>query len=96
MTTVKVFKPGTNLRTGGSTRGPNNVIKVLHDPREYEALEQCAGQDVSEGADFNFWWVRIRVSDDVTGWVSAVRIQGGGNDEPIDGVPQRSTRFCTD
>ena len=44
MTTVKVFKPGTNLRTGGSTRGPNNVIKVLHDPREYEALEQCAGR----------------------------------------------------
>lgn len=94
---VYVYKPETNLRRGGSIQGPDNVIDVLKEPDRYVALEQCAGGAVVEGPDRNFWWVRIEVprenGDVVTGWVSAVRIQGGRNDEPIRDVPPSPTVF---
>jgi hypothetical protein len=93
---VTVFKPDTNLRRGGSIHGPNNIITVLHEPATYVALEQCAGGEVTEGTNKNDWWVRIEVPLDdtvISGWVSAVRIQGGGNDQPIKDVPQSPTRF---
>jgi hypothetical protein len=90
--TVKVHvRPGTNLRRGGVTRDPNNVIKVIGDGR-YEALYQCPGQDVTEGDYVNFWWVKIIAGND-QGWVSAVRITTGGNNEPIPGVAARPTVF---
>jgi hypothetical protein len=88
---VHVFKPGTNLRKGGVTRDPNNVIKVIG-AGHYEALYQCPGQDVKEGDDVNFWWVKIVAGND-QGWVSAVRIATGGNNQPIPGVGQRPTVF---
>lgn len=90
---VTVFKRDTNLRSGGSTRGPNNLLEVLGLPAVYVALEQCTGQDVVEGDDRNFWWVRMDTGTR-TGWVSAVRIKEGGNDEPVPGVPQSPTRFA--
>ena len=88
---VNVFKNGTNLRRGGSTRGPDNVISVIN-AGNFEALYQCAGQDVTEGSNFNFWWVKIVVGSQ-QGWVSAVRIATGGNNDPIPGVEQRPTQF---
>jgi hypothetical protein len=89
---VHVFKPGTNLRRGGATRGPNNVIKVIG-IGHYEALYQSPGQDVKEGDDVNFWWVKIIAGAD-QGWVSAVRIATGGNNQPIPGVEQRPAVYC--
>ena len=88
---VNVFKNGTNLRSGGSTQGPNNVIAVIN-AGTYEALYQCAGGNVTEGSNVNFWWVKI-VAGSQQGWVSAVRIATGGNNEPIPGVEQRRTVF---
>ena len=89
---VHVFNSGTNLRRGGSTRGPNNVIKKINSG-EYEALYQCAGQDVTENGFSNHWWVKIVAGAD-QGWVSAVLISGGRNNEPIDRVEQRPTVFA--
>jgi hypothetical protein len=92
---------GTNLRLGGSTKGD-----VVHDniigphfgvaKGRYRALVQCAGEDVEEvvgeRTNTNFWWVLIETPLG-TGWVSAVRIAEGGNDEPIDGVTKAATVF---
>jgi hypothetical protein len=88
---VHVFNNGTNLRTGGSTRGPNNIITQIN-AGHYEALYQCPGQDVSEGGHRNFWWVKI-VAGNHRGWVSAVRIATGDDDKPIPGVEERRTEF---
>jgi len=70
---VKVYADNAALRRGGSTRGPNNIIKRIGSG-EYEALYQCAGQDVSEGGYSNYWWVKIVAGAD-QGWVSAVLSQ---------------------
>jgi hypothetical protein len=91
---VNVFKDGTNLRAGGYRArpgDPDNVLKVIS-AGFYEALYQCAGQDVTEGDDKNYWWVKI-VAGDKRGWVSAVRIKTGVNDKPIPGVEVRRTEF---
>lgn len=91
---VTVFKRDTNLRLGGSTRGPNNIVTVIQ-PGLYTAFEQCAGEEVTEGDDSNFWWVKIDTGTE-QGWVSAVRIKEGGNDQPIPGVREMPTVFCDD
>ena len=88
---VHVFKPRTNLRRGGIVSGPNNVIKVIG-VGQYEALYQCVGERVTEGNDTNVWWVKIVAGSD-HGWVSAVRISVGGDNDPIPGVETRPTAF---
>lgn len=95
MTLVKVFTP-THLRRGGSSKGPDNlVIPELLPAGEYEALVQCAGQDVTDPAiGHNYWWVQIATPWG-TGWVTAVHIATGGDDEPIPGVDTGSTRFSS-
>jgi hypothetical protein len=95
MTKVHVFKNGTNLRAGGYVKqvnaDPDNVVEVIG-AGFYEALYQCGGSAVTEGSSRNYWWVKIKEGA-VEGWVSAVRIKEGGNDEPVPGVPQRETRY---
>lgn len=90
LATVHLFKAQTNLRTGCSTRGPDNLIAKLP-PGDYKPLHQCTGQDVSEGGDKNFWWVKIQTTNHGAGWVSAINISIGGDNEPIPGVEQRPT-----
>jgi hypothetical protein len=93
---VHVFKDGTNLRQGGYIRrkdtDPDNVIAAIPSGF-YQAHYQCGGSDVKEGNDFNYWWVKITTSHG-DGWVSAVRIATGGNNEPIPGVDPRPTAFA--
>ena len=81
---------GTTLRKGASTQGPNNIIGQPLAKGSYPALAQCAGGAVTEGGAVNFWWVKIDTPQG-TGWVSAVRVLVGGNNEPIPGVPQVPT-----
>jgi hypothetical protein len=87
---------GTTLRLGGSTKGEAGHDNVIGHPRSvpkgnYRALAQCAGQMVrDEHGNHNFWWVLVDTPQG-TGWVSAVRIAEGGNDEPIDRVTQAAT-----
>jgi hypothetical protein len=80
----------THLRRGVSTRGVPNLLATLP-AGDYPAYEQCAGEEVvlANGAR-NFWWVRIAAAG-FTGWVSAVAILEGKNDEAIDNVPQVPT-----
>ena len=89
---VKVYADNVALRRGGSTRGPGNIIKRIGSG-EYEALYQCAGQDVSEGGYSNYWWVKIVAGGD-QGWVSAVLITGGNDNQPVTGVDPRPTVFA--
>ncbi len=80
----------THLRRGVSAQGVPNVVATLP-AGEYRALEQCTGELVTlaDGAH-NMWWVRITTGG-LVGWVSAVAVLEGGNDEPIAGVPQVPT-----
>jgi hypothetical protein len=80
----------TRLRRGVSTKGIPNLVATLP-AGNYPAYEQCAGEEVvlDNGAR-NFWWVRIAALG-FTGWVSAVAVLEGGNDQPIPNVPQVPT-----
>ncbi len=82
---------GTNLRRGVSVLGPSNIIGAPLPAGSYAALGQCAGGSVLEGNVVNFWWVKISTSTHGAGWVSAVRVLEGGNNEPIAGVPELPT-----
>ena len=82
---------GTNLRRGVSTLGPDNKIGQPLPKGDYTALGQCAGGSVTEGNATNFWWVKISTAQATIGWVSAVRVLEGGNNEPIAGVAQLPT-----
>ena len=100
MNTVKVhvFKE-CNLRTGGHgvpprPHEPDNVAFRIQ-PGRYEAYYQCAGPQAQEGHDRNFWWVLIKVAQEV-GWVSAICISTGGNDLPIPDVPIRAVEYVAD
>lgn len=81
---------GTNLRRGVSVLGPNNIIGAALPAGSYTALGQCAGGSVTEGNAVNFWWVKIS-SAHGDGWVSAVRVLEGGNNQPIAGVAELPT-----
>ena len=90
MATVPV-RGGTNLRRTGELDRDNKIGTV--DKGDYEALHQCVGDRVTEGDDTNTWWVKIKAGNR-QGWVSAVRITIGGNDEPIRDVPQRPVEWA--
>jgi hypothetical protein len=74
-----------NLRRGVSTKGVPNVIAVLP-AGNYPALEQCGGEEIVIGNARNFWWVKILAAG-TSGWVSAVEVLEGDNDQAIANVP---------
>lgn len=80
----------TRLRQGVATRGVPNVLTTLP-AGNYVAYQQCAGEEVvlPDGAH-NYWWVQIAAGN-YTGWVSAVAVLEGGNDEAIPNVPEVPT-----
>jgi hypothetical protein len=86
MTMVTVAN-GTNVRLAGRF-DEDNVIAVTHADK-YEALHQCRGAFHQEGDQSNVWWVKIALGDGVEGWVHAVRITEGGDDQPIPDVPEQ-------
>jgi hypothetical protein len=47
---------------------------------------------VTEGNNANTWWVEI-VAGNRQGWVSAVRPQEGGNDEPVPNVQTQIVKW---
>lgn len=84
-----------HLRTGGATRGLDNIIETIP-AGEYPAFYQCAGEEVFESGHTNFWWVKIAAGPGGTepwGWVSATLIKGGADNGPILDVPPHRTIF---
>jgi hypothetical protein len=89
---IQLVPGGGRIRRGGSTKSdPDNTVTTV-EGNTCPALVQCAGQDVSIGGAKNFWWVLIDTPEG-QGWISAVLIDEGGNDEPIEGVPIAPTVF---
>ena len=83
---VPVVPGGGRVRRGGSTLGDqDNVIGHVNGGDTVTALVQCAGEKVDEGPK-NFWWVLIETEDGV-GWISAILIDEGGDNESIKDVP---------
>lgn len=89
---------GTTMRRGGCTKGGPDHDNIIGEPfsikkGEYTAFVQCACQKVSdEHGNHNIWWVFIETPLG-RGWVSAVRIDEGQNDQPIDRVTKAATVF---
>jgi hypothetical protein len=91
--TVTIINTDTNVRTGGSTRGPDNKIAVLQ-KGPVQALYQCTGEEVSQSTGRNFWWVKVLIpQSDGAGWVSATNIKESGDNEKVKDVPERPTVF---
>ena len=85
---------GGKVRRGGSTLGDqDNAVGHVGGGDIVTALVQCAGEKVDIGPK-NFWWVLIETGPDSVGWVSAVLIDEGGDNEPIDEVPIAPTVFA--
>lgn len=61
---------------------------------DYTAIKQCAGEQVDlkpeEGCYHNFWWVQLDTPIG-RGWVSAVFISTGDNQQPVPDVPKAAT-----
>lgn len=91
MANVHVFKNGTNLRRTGQILSDNVIGSV--NAGDFEALHQCNGDRVTEGSNTNTWWVKIKAGS-LQGWVSAVRISTGGNNQPIPGVGQQPVEWA--
>jgi hypothetical protein len=90
---VPIVQGGGRVRSGGSTMGdPDNVAGSVGSEDIVTALVQCAGQDVDLGPK-NFWWVLIETGEDSVGWVSAVLIDEGADNQPIKDVPIAPTVF---
>lgn len=86
----------SHIRSGGYAvpalpKVPNNRVGQVKEGH-YEALYQCAGPRATEFGTTNFWWVKINLGQD-TGWISAINIGEGGDDEPIPDVPTQPTVF---
>jgi len=91
---VKVWRDGVNVRRGVSHRSdPANDIGKINSG-EYNAIKQCAGGQVDlkpeEGGYRNFWWVQLDTPVG-RGWVSAVFITTGDNQQPVPDVPKVAT-----
>ena len=91
MATVHVFSDQTNLRRTGELHSDNIIGTV--DKGDFDALHQCVGDEVEKGSVRNNWWVKIKAGDK-QGWVSAARISGGNNDEPIKNVPTQPVEWA--
>ena len=82
--------PNAHLRRGVSHVNPvDNVIAILPEG-PYAAEVQCTGESVTEAGATNNWWVRITANGQ-TGWISAVTVLEGGDNEPIPGVENVAT-----
>jgi hypothetical protein len=93
---LPIVPGGGRVRSGGCTKGdPDNVIGSVGGRDIVTALVQCAGEEVGDRNEpHNFWWVLIETGENSVGWVSAVLIDEGGNDQPIDNVPTAPTVFA--
>jgi hypothetical protein len=92
--TVPVFE-GAELRRGVSADGGPEVdnLKDVLPKGDYPALAQCmGGRYVDEHHHHNFWWVLLDTPYG-RGWVNAVWIDKGGENEPIPGVKHIATVF---
>ena len=97
MTKVTLFRPGTNVRRTGEIRDDNIVWNIAEAGSKFEALHQSEGDYVKEptghgGYYTNTWWVKIKVTEYIEGWVSAVRIHEGGNDESVPDVQEQDVQ----
>ena len=91
---VHVWQDGVRVRKGASSMSiPSNIIGEI-DEGDYVAIKQCAGGQVnldqSEGGYKNFWWVQLDTPVG-RGWVTAVYVKGGKNQERVPHVPTAET-----
>lgn len=81
----------SRMRSGVAVDGPNNLVLDPLPAGSYPATKQCVGERVTlQSGATNIWWVQI-TAQGKTGWVSAVVITVGGNNQPIANVPQAPT-----
>ena len=89
---VYVWATNVNVRVCPETSSACPPISGAQIGRRWvTAFCQTTGSEVVDGPYRNNWWVQVNAGGPI-GWISAVYVRGGNNDEPIPSVPLES--FC--
>ncbi|MDX3453162.1 peptidase M23 [Streptomyces sp. ME02-8801-2C] len=89
---VYVWATGVNVRACPETSAACPPISGAQIGRRYvTAFCQRQGSAVVDGPYRNNWWVQVNAGGPI-GWISAVYIRGGDNDQPVPGLSTDS--FC--
>ncbi|MEW2304685.1 hypothetical protein AB0958_32800 [Streptomyces sp. NPDC006655] len=84
--TVHIWAGQVHVRQCASTTCDLATSELLTNVN-VQAYCQRWGDNVSDGAYHNHYWVEIVSPQGWLGWVSAVYVSGGSNDGPVPGVP---------
>lgn len=91
-TSVYVWATGVNVRVCPEVSAACPPISGAQIGKRWvTAFCQRTGSEVADGPYRNNWWVQVDAGGPI-GWVSAVYVRGGNNDEPIPGLPEDD--FC--
>ncbi|MFJ9817354.1 hypothetical protein ACIRU3_19170 [Streptomyces sp. NPDC101151] len=84
---VYVWATGVNVRACPQVSAECPPISGAQIGRRWvTAFCQRTGGEVTDGPYRNNWWVQVNAGGPI-GWISAVYVRGGDNDEPVPGVP---------
>ncbi len=86
-TQVYVWATGVNVRACPETSAACPPIAGAQiGKRKVTAYCQRQGSQVVDGPYRNNWWVQVNAGGPI-GWISAVYVSTGENDQPVPGVP---------
>ncbi|WP_432168972.1 hypothetical protein [Streptomyces sp. 1222.5] len=89
-TSVYVWATGVNVRACPQVSSACPPISHAQIGKRWvTAFCQRTGSEVTDGPYRNNWWVQADAGGPI-GWISAVYVRGGGNDEPVPGLPTDS------
>ncbi|MFF8401597.1 hypothetical protein ACF1AB_05165 [Streptomyces sp. NPDC014846] len=89
-TSVYVWATGVNVRACPQVSSACPPISHAQIGKRWvTAFCQRTGSEVTDGPYRNDWWVQVDAGGPI-GWISAVYVRGGANDEPVPGLPTDS------
>ncbi|MFE9449931.1 hypothetical protein [Streptomyces sp. NPDC006739] len=86
-TSVYVWATGVNVRDCPQVSADCPPISGAQIGRRWvTAFCQRTGSEVTDGPYRNDWWVQVNAGGPI-GWISAVYVRGGDNDQPVPALP---------
>ena len=84
---VYVWASGVRVRSCADTTSRCPAYPGVRLSRQWVRYYcQLQGGTVTDGRYQNNWWVEV-IAGRYVGWVNAVYVRGGGNNQPVPGVP---------
>lgn len=85
-----VWATGVNVRECAGVSAACPPIKYAQIGKRWvTAFCQRRSSEVVDGPYRNNWWVQVNAGGPI-GWISAVYVRGGDNDQPVPGLPTDS------